>query len=71
LGDLAVLLLCLLLLVIASDVVGLTEASTVRGQKVRMSKAGGVKVNDADVISTDIECDNGVIHVIDAVILPK
>ena len=34
-------------------------------------KDGKVKVNDANVVKTDIKCQNGVIHVIDAVILPK
>ena len=58
--------------VMAADVVKLTEAKTVQGQMVRISAAGGkVKVNDANVIKTDILCTNGVIHVIDAVILPN
>ncbi len=57
--------------VMASDVVGLTEAPTVQGQKVHIDAKNGVKVNTANVIKTDIVCDNGVIHVIDAVLLPK
>jgi uncharacterized surface protein with fasciclin (FAS1) repeats len=57
--------------VMAADVVKLTEAPTVQGQKVAISTEGGVKVDQANVIKTDIVCDNGVIHVIDAVILPK
>lgn len=57
--------------VMAADVVGLTEAATVQGQKVKIDTKSGVKVDDANVIQTDIVCDNGVIHVIDAVILPK
>lgn len=57
--------------VLAADVVGLTEAATVQGQKVKIDTANGVKVDGANVIKTDILCDNGVIHVIDAVILPK
>ena len=57
--------------VMAADVVGLTEAPTVQGQKIRIDTSNGVKVDNANVIKTDIVCDNGVIHVIDAVILPK
>ena len=57
--------------VLAADVVGLTEAPTVQGQSIKINAANGVKVNDANVVQTDILCDNGVIHVIDAVILPK
>ncbi|QEH35237.1 Immunogenic protein MPT70 precursor [Aquisphaera giovannonii] len=56
--------------VMAADVAGLTEAPTVQGQKIRVSTQGGVKVDDANVVQADIACDNGVIHVIDAVILP-
>ena len=57
--------------VLAQDVVTLTEAPTVNGQKIAIDTTDGVKVDGANVIQTDIECDNGVIHVIDAVILPK
>ena len=55
----------------AADVVALTEAPTVQGQKVHVNTKDGVKVNNANVIKTDILCDNGVIHVIDAVMLPN
>lgn len=57
--------------VLAADVVKLTEAPTVNGQKIAIDTTNGVKVNGANVVTTDIVCDNGVIHVIDAVILPK
>ena len=57
--------------VLAADVVGLTEAATVQGQSIKIDTKDGVKVDNANVIKTDILCDNGVIHVIDAVILPK
>jgi uncharacterized surface protein with fasciclin (FAS1) repeats len=57
--------------VMASQVVGLTEAPTVQGQKIHVDAKNGVKVDNANVIKTDIVCDNGVIHVIDAVIMPK
>ncbi|MBC7779272.1 MAG: fasciclin domain-containing protein [Proteobacteria bacterium] len=44
---------------------------TVNGQDVRLDTAGGVTVNGAKVISADVMASNGVIHVIDSVILPK
>lgn len=58
--------------VMAADVVKLTEAATVQGQKVKIEvKDGTVHVDGAKVIATDIKCSNGVIHVIDSVILPE
>jgi uncharacterized surface protein with fasciclin (FAS1) repeats len=58
--------------VMAADVVSLTEAPTVQGQNINIDASnGGVRINDASVVQTDIECDNGVIHVIDSVILPQ
>jgi uncharacterized surface protein with fasciclin (FAS1) repeats len=57
--------------VMAADVVKLTEAETVQGEKVTIVvKDGKVQINGANVVTTDIECSNGVIHVIDAVLLP-
>lgn len=56
--------------VMAADVVKLSEATTVEGSKVRINTQDGVKVNNAKVIATDIAASNGVIHVIDTVILP-
>jgi uncharacterized surface protein with fasciclin (FAS1) repeats len=59
--------------VMAADVVGLTSATTVLGQDITITvKDGKVYLNDTvQVIITDIEASNGVIHVIDAVLLPK
>ncbi|HMO12855.1 MAG TPA: fasciclin domain-containing protein [Pirellulaceae bacterium] len=55
----------------AADVVKLEEAKTVQGQVVKIKvKEGKVHINDATVIKADIACKNGVIHVIDKVILP-
>lgn len=57
--------------VMAADVVKLTEAKTVQGNSVKIAvKDGKVAVDKANVIKTDIVTSNGVIHVIDAVILP-
>jgi uncharacterized surface protein with fasciclin (FAS1) repeats len=58
--------------VLAADVVKLTSATTVQGQDLKIAvKEAVVYVNGAKVISTDIETSNGVIHVIDAVVLPQ
>ena len=56
--------------VTAADVVKLTQATTVEGSDVKIDASNGVKVNDATVVQPDIETDNGVIHVIDTVLLP-
>jgi len=57
--------------VMASDVVKMTSAKTVGGSDVTIAVMGGkVKVNNANVVKTDIKCTNGVIHVIDTVLMP-
>jgi uncharacterized surface protein with fasciclin (FAS1) repeats len=57
--------------VMAADVVKLDKAATVNGQSVMIQVAdGGVQIDNANVIATDIKATNGVIHVIDTVILP-
>lgn len=56
--------------VLAADVVKLKSANTVNGKAVTIDASAGVKVNDATVTATDIDASNGVIHVIDTVILP-
>jgi uncharacterized surface protein with fasciclin (FAS1) repeats len=58
--------------VMASDVVKLNKATTLNGQDVRIKvRYGSVYVNDAKVVTADVEASNGVIHVIDTVILPE
>ena len=44
---------------------------TVQGSSITVATTGGVKVDAANVVKTDIAADNGVIHVIDTVIMPK
>jgi transforming growth factor-beta-induced protein len=57
--------------VMAADARMLTEAETVNGEKVKITAQGEMlKVNDSQVVLPDIEGSNGVIHVIDAVLLP-
>lgn len=55
----------------AADVVKLKSAKTVQGQNVAIDAADGVKINNAKVVKADVETSNGVIHVIDTVLLPK
>lgn len=58
--------------VTAADVVKVTSAKAVSGDTISVSVSGGtVKVDAATVTKTDIGASNGVIHVIDSVILPK
>ena len=62
--------------VMAADVVKLKTAKTVQGQDIKIDASKwhmhkNVKINDANVIKADIATDNGVIHVIDKVMLPK
>lgn len=60
--------------VMAADVLKLkngTKVKTLEGKSVTIDNAHGVKINNAKVVKTDIVCSNGVIHVIDTVILPK
>lgn len=57
--------------VLAAEVAGLDSAKTVQGQSIRIDSSYGVKVDNANVIETDIIASNGVIHVIDSVIIPQ
>jgi uncharacterized surface protein with fasciclin (FAS1) repeats len=57
--------------VLAADVVALESADTAQGSSIRISAYGDtVRINDATILAVDIEASNGVIHVIDSVILP-
>ncbi|MEB0057619.1 MULTISPECIES: fasciclin domain-containing protein [unclassified Variovorax] len=60
--------------VLAADVMTMDgkSATTVNGAALKISTTGGVKLNgEVNVVKTDIECTNGVIHVIDSVLLPS
>ena len=58
--------------VMAADVSGKkVEPATVNGQALHVDGTHGVTVNSANVVTADIDCTNGVIHVIDAVLMPK
>ncbi len=57
--------------VMASDVLKMTAAKTVQGGSLTIHADKGVSVDGANVVKTDIQAGNGVIHVIDAVLLPR
>ena len=58
--------------VMAADVVKVKEAKTVQGGSLKVTASGGtVKVDNAAVVKADIAASNGVIHVIDSVVIPK
>ncbi|WP_170398544.1 fasciclin domain-containing protein [Ruegeria arenilitoris] len=58
--------------VMSGDIAGKrAKVLTVQGDRLSVNARNGVKVNDAEVVQADIEASNGVIHVIDAVMLPE
>ena len=58
--------------VMSADIAGKTlTPQTVNGQTINVDASNGVKINEANVTTADIEASNGVIHVIDAVLLPQ
>ena len=56
--------------VMAADVTKLKSATTVEGSDVKIDASSGVKINDSTVTTADVAADNGVIHVIDTVLIP-
>jgi uncharacterized surface protein with fasciclin (FAS1) repeats len=57
--------------VTAADVVGLATAPTVQGEELPVSVDGSIHVDGARVLNADIEASNGIIHVIDRVLIPR
>ena len=57
--------------VLAADAAKVTEATTVNGQEIKIDATSGVKINDATVTTADVEASNGVIHIIDTVLMPS
>ena len=49
---------------------GLADIATVQGATARIDTSAGAKIDGANIVATDVAASNGVIHVIDAVILP-
>ena len=56
--------------VTAADVAGLRQATTVQGGAISIDASSGVMINDATVVTADVMASNGVIHVIDTVLMP-
>ena len=56
--------------VLAADVANLTSATTLEGSAISIDASNGVMINDAKVVQADVRASNGVIHVIDKVLLP-
>jgi uncharacterized surface protein with fasciclin (FAS1) repeats len=56
--------------VMAADVVKTDSVETIEGSSLKIDASNGVKVNDATVVTPDVEAENGVIHVIDTVLIP-
>ncbi|WP_275574941.1 fasciclin domain-containing protein [Neosynechococcus sphagnicola] len=56
--------------VMAADVTTLKSAKTVEGEEVKIDASHGVKINNATVTTADVSADNGVIHIIDTVLMP-
>jgi transforming growth factor-beta-induced protein len=56
--------------VMSKDVATMTEATSVEGSMLKIKTKDGVMINDAKVTTADLECSNGVIHVIDTVLMP-
>ncbi|MFO0836348.1 MAG: fasciclin domain-containing protein [Phycisphaerales bacterium] len=57
--------------VFSTDAVAAKHAKTLQGGEVKITSDGGVKIDNAGVVSADLDASNGVIHVIDTVIMPK
>ena len=57
--------------VTSNEVMASSSATTLQGQRVNISKQDGVKINQAKLIITDVEATNGVIHIIDSVLMPE
>jgi uncharacterized surface protein with fasciclin (FAS1) repeats len=55
----------------SDQVIELRSVRTGQGQALRIYTDNGVRVNDANMIKADVEASNGVIHVIDSVLLPS
>jgi len=57
--------------VTADQVTGLESATSLQGQTLKISTKDGIKINDAKVVTADVQATNGVIHIIDTVLMPS
>ena len=56
--------------VMSAKIANLNSISTLEGSALSIIASSGIKVNDASVVTPDVEADNGVLHVIDLVLIP-
>jgi uncharacterized surface protein with fasciclin (FAS1) repeats len=56
--------------VMAADIAGMKSATTVEGSDVKIDTSSGVMINKSKVVTPDVAADNGVIHIIDSVLMP-
>lgn len=57
--------------VMVKQVLKIRKANTVNGKDLSINIKNGVKIDKANIIKTDIECINGILHIIDEVLIPK
>ena len=55
----------------AAEVTDLESATSLQGQTLKISTKDGIKINDAKVVTADVQATNGVIHIIDTVLMPS
>lgn len=57
--------------IMSNDVIKLKKADTINGKQIKIRTDNRVKIDEANIIKTNIECTNGIIHIIDQVLLPN
>jgi len=57
--------------VMVKQVLKIRKANTINGKDLSINTKNGVKIDKANIIKTDIECINGILHIIDEVLIPK